>query len=215
MLMGMQLVEFIEIDDVTRKEFHEAVAIYDDSLPAAERQENSVIRERVATKKERMFIGRLNGEVVFMALIWPLQHTDFVLFDYMAVKETYRNQGIGTKFVQNIFRISGIRDKRFILEVEDPRYGDNKEMRTRRVEFYRRNGAKIMKDVSYILPPLYGNTPTQMIVMVLSPYPDIRFSGKLISKIFVQIYRELYGRDENDKLLHSSIRSIPSTVELV
>lgn len=210
-------MQFKELDDVNNRHFKDATAIYVESLPQSERQPICVIEERVAGKKEKMFVGFLNHYVVFMALIWPLKGTDFVLLDYMATRPAYRNRGIGREFLKNIFETCGFDNKHVILEVEDPRYGNRRKLKARRVEFYRRSGAKKMMNVGYVLPPLSGGTPSRMIVMVLSP-ENLRVDSlpaSTVTELFGQIYRELYGRKANDPLLNSFVNKVPSVVELV
>jgi hypothetical protein len=117
--------------------------------------------------------------------------------------------------MKNLFDILRVKDKYLILEVENPKYGDNKKQREKRVEFYKRHGAEEMKDVRYILPPLSGNTPTEMILMVLPEYGNGKIPGTLVKKIIIQIYKDLYNRNEDDPLLSLFIPKIPSVVELI
>lgn len=64
------------------------------------------------------------------------------LFDYLAIDESRRNQNLGTQFLamlQNHFRNASS----VIGEVEDPEAAESeadKELRTRRLHFYLRNG---------------------------------------------------------------------------
>ncbi|HSV48757.1 MAG TPA: GNAT family N-acetyltransferase, partial [Candidatus Acidoferrales bacterium] len=143
-----------------------------------------------------------------------LEESQFVLLDYMAVKQDYRKQGLGSEFLKNIYRTTGWKNKLFLMEVEDPKKGNNQEIRQRRVYFYRKNGAKILKKVHYILPPLQGNTSTDMILLVLAQNRPLWLSGDAIKDLLIQIYRELYSRDETDPLLKSSLDSVPQRVEL-
>jgi len=211
------VLEFREVDQIGNKEFREALSIYTASFPLSGRQPIAVIEKRVVTGREKMFVGCSNQQVLFMALIWPLQNTDFVLLDYMATMRAYRNTGIGTRFLRNIFEIIAVDKKHIIVEVEDPRYADNKQKAQCRVEFYLRNGAKKMKSVSYILPPLSAGAPTRMIVMVLSPenMSIDELPGETVRGLFVQIFTELYGRAMDDSLLSSFVNDVPPTVKLV
>lgn len=210
----MGVVKFTELDAIRHRAFEEAVKIYNDAFPSNERQSVNTVKDRVRQKLYRMFIGYLKNEPVFMALVWPFKNTEFMLLDYMAVKNGYQSKGIGTKFMQNIFDLLGVRDKYLILEVENPKHGDNKEQRERRVKFYKRIGAKELKNVRYLLPPLSGTTPTEMILMIIPNYKNGTISGKLVEKSILQIYRELYNRDSSDKYLNSFINEIPASVEL-
>ena len=71
-----------------------------------------------------------------------------------------------------------------------------------------------MKNVRYILPPLSGDSPTEMILMILPEYNDGVIQGRLVKTIVIQIYKELYDRNDNDSLLNSFIYYIDSTVKL-
>lgn len=208
------MLKFCKINRIN-KDFEDAIKIYIDSFPANERHSVDVIKERLIRKKYTMYIGRLENEIVFIALLWPLQNTDFILFDYMAVKESHRSRGIGSAFMKYIAKQLEEQNKYLILEVENPNYGDNKEERRRRINFYKRQRVKEMKNVRYILPPLSGPNPTEMILMVLPDYYAGKIPGKLVKETIEQIYKELYNRNKDDYLLNLFICDVPSIVELI
>lgn len=209
----INMVKFSEIKDVTHKDFEEAIRIYESSFPSNERQSKYIIKKRIKENLYRMFIGHLDDKVVFMSLLYPLKNTDFILLDYMVTDENFRNKGIGTTFIKDISE--KITPNYLIFEVENPQYGENKEQREKRVKFYKRVGAKEMKNVRYILPPLSGNIPTEMILMILPSYDEGKMEGQLIKKLLIQIYKELYNRDKEDTLLNSFINNIKNSVELI
>lgn len=69
----------------------------------------------------------------------------YLLLDYYAVCSKFRNKGIGSKFLtilkENCKNYSGI-----IVEVEDIEFADTEEekiIRKRRIDFYKKNGAKM------------------------------------------------------------------------
>ncbi len=211
------MTEFSEVKDTNTQEFNAAMNIYSESFPATERQSTDTIKERVGNGKEKLFIQTVEGTVALMALLYPLEGTEFVLLDYMAVKEEYRNSGIGSELLQNIYSITGWKNKLFIVEVEDPKNGTDQEQATkqRRVYFYRKNGAKILKHMQYLLPPLQGNSPIAMTLLVISQNKRLVWlSGEAIKDVIVKIYEDLYCRDVDDRLLSSFIDSIPERVTL-
>jgi len=132
----------------------------------------------------------------------------------MAVKPEYRKHGVGSEFLKNLNKITGFKNKLYLMEVEDPKTGPDQETRQRRVYFYRKNGAKILKHVCYVLPVLQGNTPTDMILLVMAQNRPVWLSGDAIKAAIRQIYLELYLRDESDPLLQSFIDKVPECVEL-
>lgn len=211
------MTKFSEVKDTNTTQFQEAATIYAQSIPATESQTIDTIKERVNTGKERLYIGEKDGKIAMMALIYPLEDTQFVLLDYLAVKEEHRKHGVGSEFLKNIYKITGLRDRLFICEVDDPKIGNAQEQETRqrRVYFYRKNGAKILKHVRYILPPFQGNTPTDMVLLVLSQNDRMLWlAGEAVKEVIVQIYSELYGRNETDPLLAPILESIQPQVTL-
>jgi GNAT superfamily N-acetyltransferase len=205
-------IEFIRVG-AEDKRFDGAIRIYEESFPPNERHPSSVIKGRVKSGKEEMFVGLLQGEVVLMALIWPLKSTDFILLDYIAVKKQYRGQSIGSRFMSRICDLPGYGNKIIILEVENPGFGENREQRQRRVSFYRALGALELSGVRYILPPLSGAVPTDMILMVLPMRQNTKLQGDLVRKIVLKIYGELYGLDEGSSLVRLTMSSIQDIVE--
>jgi hypothetical protein len=211
------MTKFSEVKDTNTTQFTQASTIYTESIPAAERQPVDTIKQRIQSGKEKLYIGEKDGEVSMMALLYPLENTQFVLLDYIAVKEEHRKHGVGSEFLKNIYKITGFRDKLFLCEVEDPKTGTTQEQETRqkRVYFYRKNGAKILKHVHYVLPPMLENTPTDMILLVISQNNRmVWLAGDAVKEAIVQIYSELYSRDETDPLLAPVMESIQPQVTL-
>jgi GNAT superfamily N-acetyltransferase len=209
------MIEFSEVKDTNSIEFDKALCIYAESIPASERQSTETIKERVSAGTEKLFVGVINGGVALMALLYPLEGTEFVLLDYMAVKEEHRKRGLGSEYLRNIYEIAGLKNKLLVCEVEDPKTGGDRETRQRRVYFYRKNGARILKNIRYMLPPLQGSTPTEMILMVISRNRRLLWlSGDAVEEAIVQIYRELYGRSETDPMLAATLSSIEPRITL-
>ncbi len=74
---------------------------------------------------------------------YPKENNLCPLLDFFAVNNSYRNQGIGSHFI-NMLKSENLPFKNGILaEIEDPQYAktkEEKEIRTKRAEFYKRNG---------------------------------------------------------------------------
>jgi len=206
-------MKFSKIKNINHLDFEKAMRIYETSFPLNERQSKDTIKKRIKKNKYIMYIGCIKNKVVFMALIYPLKNTDFILLDYMATEENFRNQGIGTCFIKDI--IKKIEPNYLILEVENPKYGKNKEKRKKRVRFYKNLGAKEMKNTTYYIPPLSGKKPTNMKLMIMPNYNQGKIENCLVKKLIVQIYKELYNRDGKDKILNSFINNIKNPVELI
>jgi GNAT superfamily N-acetyltransferase len=211
----LSAMKIIEVKSIKDQLFIEAMEIYDASFPRSERHARSIIEERMDRKLYRLFIGQKEGKTVLMALFYPLKGSQFILFDYMAVVASYRGKGLGSQFLNAISSTIGLGKRHLLLEVEDPRSGDNKDQRRKRLEFYKRQGAKELKGLRYLMPPLFGPTPTEMVLLVWPDFKDGKIPGHEVKKIILQVYRELYGRDDKDPLLTSFIQEVPAVVELI
>jgi N-acetylglutamate synthase-like GNAT family acetyltransferase len=209
------LVKFCEVKDVLSDEFKEAMRIYINTFPENVRRPVAFIEMEVKGDKTRLIIGRIDNKIVSMALLRPLKGTSFVLGDYLAIREEYRSQGIGEHFLKNIFSIiDDIQFEYLLGEVESP-YIEQDKSKMRRVNFFKRLGMKELKDVRYILPPLQGTSPTEMILMVFCKTKENRLIGDEVRNIIIRIFSEIYNRDEDDEILASNLKGIPDLIRLI
>lgn len=74
---------------------------------------------------------------------YPKENSLCPLLDFFAVNSKYRNQGIGSKFLNMLKSESSIFKNGILAEIEDPNSAKNeeeKEIRLKRAEFYKKNG---------------------------------------------------------------------------
>lgn len=205
---------FLAINADDRLPVEAALAIYQDSFPASERHPLQRIRDRLLSGRNQLQVGLSGDKVVFMALLWPLSGSDFIVLDYMATRKEHRRRGIGSEFLRHFAQELSESSRHAIMEVENPAYGNNTAQRQARVDFYRRNGARLLQGLRYVLPPLHGDQATEMTLMVFPGYPAGTISGDLARTLIVRLYRELYDRCDDDALLKSFIDTIPSSITL-
>lgn len=209
------MLDFLKVTEVTSKAFKAAMEIYSSSFPLNEQQPLHIIEQRIEQGSGELYIGEDNKKIVFMALLWPLKNTDFILLDYMATIHSHRGKSAGSFFLQHISQILKANNKYFIIEAEHPAFGNNKEERERRVAFYKRNGAKELKDVKYMLPGMHGLGPTEMVLFVLPEYNNGSIESSLVRELMIQIYREVYNRSAEDKLLQSFLPPAVGYISLI
>ena len=87
--------------------------------------------------------------------------------------------------------------------------------KSRAERFYKRRGAKIMEGVRYLLPPLAGGEPTEMILMLFPESKNETLSSTVVKNLITQIYRELYGRPEDDALLGTFVHDVGNPIKLI
>ena len=204
-----------QITNTNELGYSDAIEIYKASFPSNERQPLNLVKERVEKGLSKLHVGYLGNEMVSIAFLWYFVESEYVLLDYMAVAEKYRNKQIGGDFFKFLTH-KAISDKKYlILEVEDSNYGVNMEQRKKRIYFYIRNGAFILKDVPYLLPSLDNTLPTEMLLMMAPCNKNKQVKKSEIEFLITRLYRELYHKNENDLLLHTILKGIPHHITLI
>ena len=203
-------IEKIEIDD--QKSLSEVFEIYESSFPANERQSLDTINFRLKIGKEVLFAAILKKEIVGIGFLFDLLGSDFLLLDYLAVKQNHRGKQVGERLFSHLKTYSENRKKHLLMEVDDPEFGDDKTQRHKRIAFYQKNGAQWLKDVKYILPALDDSEQTEQILMLVPQNSKSEFSGEEIKALVILVYSELYGISGENSDLSLILKSVKDTV---
>src|SRR4026208_1375415 len=115
-------MEFREINKTDCGEFDEAMEIYVEAFPANERHAVSIISERVRQGLNILYVGRSDDEIAFIALLWPLKKSDFILLDCIATRDRHRGKGIASAFLGNLRTQLVNSEEYLIMEVENPKF---------------------------------------------------------------------------------------------
>jgi len=215
MINNKSKLSFCQISNINDIHFNKAIHIYNESFPSNEKQPLSLIKKRITEKTSKLFVGLLNDEVICMALLWDFKDLEFVLLDYMAVDKEYRNNKIGTFFLKFLSDTIISCKKYMIIEVENYLFGNNKRLRKKRINFYIRNGAYILHELPYMLPSLDGTLPTEMMLMISPKYKNDFIVFAKIKHLVKRLYRDLYGKTENDDLLLSILKNTPKKISQI
>lgn len=205
-------LSFRQISNINDIHFVKAINIYNESFPSNEKQPLSLIKKRITETTSNLFVGLLNDEVTCMALLWDFKDLEFVLLDYMAVDKEHRNNKFGTSLFKFLSDTINSCNKYMIIEVENYLFGNNIELRKKRINFYLRNGAYALHEIPYMLPSLDDTLPTEMTLMISPRYQKDMIEFEKIEKLIKQLYRDLYGKTENDNLLLSILRNTPHKI---
>ncbi|MFZ2283041.1 MAG: GNAT family N-acetyltransferase [Lutibacter sp.] len=195
--------------------YDDAMLIYQEAFPPGERQPLSKISERIAAGKSQLFVGMKAEEVICMALLWDFNNMDFTLLDYMAVSERHRNNHFGSKMFNFLIDKVKSNHKFLLLEVENYLFGDNREQRKKRINFYLKNGSYLLDNVPYMLPSLDKSLPLEMQLMIAPKYKTAHLKKSEIENIIKRLYQEIYEKPENDALLVSVLKKIPNEISLI
>lgn len=207
-------VHFLRIDSPTDPYIKDVERIYTASFPAEEQKPFFLLKQQVAQGKSQLWIGIAQGKVSLMAIYSGLAHPDFYLLEYMAVLPEARNQQMGSQFLKFLFNRLRNTRQHLLFEIEHPAHGDNRPQRKKRLDFYLRNQAFLLKDVPYKLPSFGAIQPIEMLLLV-GPYAGSEeLTGDLVKALIRSIYTDLYGKKDDNLDLASFIDLIPEKIQL-
>lgn len=205
-------LSFHEILDIKDIHFANAMNIYDEAFPSNEKQPLSLIKKRITESRSRLFVGLLNADVTCMALLWDFKDLEFVLLDYMAVAKEHRNNQFGTGLFNHLTKTINANKKYMVIEVENHLFGDNKDLRKKRINFYIKNGAYVLNEVPYMLPSLDGTLPTEMILMISPKYQNDIIEFDKMETLIKRLYLDLYEKTDDNSLLISILKNTPNKI---
>lgn len=177
--------------------------IYTDSFPIAEQDSREQILKALENNIAVAGSYQLQGATVAIAVYYPIQSPthEFIFLNYIAVRRSARNQGLGKQLLDSIIRHSekiifnnGRYPSALIWEVEDPADAlEDKEkiLRKRRLEFYKRAGARLFKH-AYIQPPIDGIHEVPMRLMYYPPGQQVNatdYEFLITAAIYHQKYK--------------------------
>lgn len=174
---------------ITDLQFHEIVSLNDElydpwldlyqtAFPLNEQMRvsdhNRVLRSKAKGKaKEEHLLAALDreGKLVAMARYDDLPECRAAALWYMAVVPGLRSKGIGSRLYQHILQQLGAAQpaaEALLLEVETPELTHTpkeRELAVKRIAFYQRNGAKLLRGIDYT-QSVGWQPPVRMSIMV-------------------------------------------------
>ncbi len=215
----MHIEQLLEYDSI---EYREMTELYKISFPLEERAPIEIMDARFQAKGHQVYITKQktaeHEKTIAFAVVYPFQNVEKIcLLDYFAIDPTLRGQGIGSEFLQMLFQelIEKQRIRYILIEVDDPRYGTDTAIRTKRVQFYKRLGCKEIDSVRYYLPSFAGRLPIEMILMIY-PHPQKnQFLASQLKTLIRELYVVKYHQKSDLPLLLEILTTIPSKLQFL
>lgn len=217
-----------EIRSKTNPYISQIEAIFYEAFPPSETIPFITILKKMEDYREIVYYCRKENEIVAIALMAIFEEPSFLLLDYFALKNEFRGKGIGTVFLSKLIQFSEENGpySLIIAEVEDPEFGEDQQVKNRRIRFYQNIGMKILSNVTYILPPLNekevthdylinSDLFTHLKLLLFSPKKMNDFSPALIKSIIIALYESHYKLKNYDDLLKLLVDNIPKTPQLL
>jgi ribosomal protein S18 acetylase RimI-like enzyme len=187
-------------------------AIYLKSFPPSERDAFPKLVQHVSEGRGCLFTARLGGELVGFAVTMPLPRTDAHFLQYLAVAPRFRDRGIGSKLLGTVrqrLRRAGDASG-LILEVEPDDRAPRKALRKRRIEFYRRNGARIVECAPHYRAPGPAGQGALDYMLMWLPFRGTAETpcGAVLRRLVRSIFVYGYGCHADEPSLRAVLRGL-------
>ncbi len=164
--------------------------------------------------KKTLFVAETTENLVGFAVVQRLACQTVYYLEYIAIAVSFRGRGVGrsplgylAQSVRSDQKAEGIL---FEVEPVDLASPQDRLVGERRLEFYRRSGAEIIKGArAYRMPNLtsQGSLPMTLMWLPLRT-PHYVIPKRDLKGYVVCIYTEIYGRNPNDPLLLSILQDL-------
>jgi GNAT superfamily N-acetyltransferase len=207
-----------ELTDPDSELARQAFALYEEAFPVEERDpvKNIVnaMRQRQAKDPTLDRLGHFwivlhEGAVAGLAMFTYYRADQLAFIAYMAIRRDLRGQGYGSALFQRLVERLPIDSEQLggdradalgaCFEVERPDVDglDDSERRTRerRIRFYQRNGAQILREVDFVAPPLAEDLPPVPYYLMFRPVDASRtvltrsLQHVIVKTVLLQVYR--------------------------
>ena len=199
------------LDDASSERFKD---IYLKSFPPSSRVSVQKLLAGISEGKKWLFTARAEGGLAGFALTMPLPGTGAHYLEYLAVAPRFRNRGVGSRLLASVRRRLSREDgaSGLIFEVkpdDHPRQSEN-ALRKRRIEFYRRGGARLVECAPrYRAPDLArgGEVDYRLMWLPLRQRTETPCGGAL-KELIRSIFVHGYGLRRDDPLLKAVLKGV-------
>ena len=185
--------------------------LYSQAFPPSERKPVQFLTDALHRPDYRLLSLSHEGEFIAFAVLFRSTLESVALLEYMAVVETARGQGWGSRLFGEVAVMAA---SPMLIELETDRGTDSLENeRTRRKNFYTRLGCRQLRGVEYKMPKIASAEPPRMELLVHGvSAPSL--SGEQLGRWLWEIYRNVYSRDEDDPRLRRMRAALPEDILL-
>lgn len=198
--------------------FREAFAIYETTIPRAEQKTRAEIVAGLESPDVYVWAFLKGADVAGLSILHADRSQDMLLLEYLAIAPALQGRGAGADLFAQSFAASRSGPNTLLLiEVDSERDeidGNERGVRLRRKQFYRRLGCREVRGFDYILPlEHYGPAP-RMNLLVKGASTGSLGTAQLRAAVEA-VYVNVYGCPPGDPRLAVMFAEAGPAFELI
>lgn len=180
-------MNFITINHWNEELWNQASFIYTQAFGKSGAKPEKIIRNMFTKQLSFLHVALKDKKVIAMAITGKLRGTKALLIDYLAVREDFRNQGIGymlLAYIKTCCLTEGQFDS-LLIEVE----ADKTQANLKRIHFWEKSDFQL---TDYIHQYIWVPEPYQAMYVKLLPEAKLPTKGEELFQYIVQFHRESF-----------------------
>lgn len=214
------MLAHVEITEES-EEFQNAITLYTESfLPIERIPVESIVSMLKEDKNYHMYVTKIKDVTVGFSLLYVFGDLKIGFLAYMAVDQKYRGKNIGSQIFYHVFEeCKKLIDTPIglLMEIQRSDVGNVEEAtkRKKRISFYSRLGANLLKDVNHFLIPQQGYDNLELVHLMIKPYGEMHsLTKKQVLEYINSIYKKIYRYDKED-VIKKIEKNMPLKIDLV
>ena len=211
-------MQLLRATDPRSQRYHDTLAILREAIAPEAQLPERRFHDLLAAGNYQLFAYAEGDDVRGVALVYFSDELQFAWLDYFAIRSELRGRGLGSDLFREIVQVTSNQDPKpdwLLFEVDDDYEGDlQREAECkRRVQFYRRLGARVLENVPYKFPSAFAE-PIRMRLMACPLRSGVSLAANDLKRVVAEIFLNIHGRGNNDDLLRWFQENLPRTIEM-
>lgn len=192
--------------------FADFMCIYNDAFSPSEQKSPDDLYTMLMSGCYQFYGVFLQGVLCAFGVVYTSTTPKVALLEYIATSPEQRGKGIGGTLLDFISK--NLAEYTIVLEVKSP-FETLEDIDFRRLDFYKRHGAKHIENFQYILPLDTGLPPHKMVLLIINaPLADTITTKNLRAMVY-DIYQGAYQKPPEDERLRIMFKGLPETLPLM